>query len=111
MYKVLGVDPGAGEASIKTAYRKQAVKWHPDKHASESPEQIEEAEVKFKELGEAYSILSDQQKRQRYDAGEDVEEINQGSGGMGGMDPNDIFRMFFGGGGGGGGGHPGFRFQ
>ena len=59
-----------------------------------------EAESKFKEIGEAYAILSDSQKRARYDEGEDVEEINQGGGGGGGgMDPNDIFRMFNGGGG------------
>ena len=109
LYKVLDVDPGAGESMIKKAYRKAAIQWHPDKHANKSEEEIVEAEAKFKEIGEAYAILSDPQKRQRFDAGEDVEEINQGGGGgMGGMDPNDIFRMFMGGGGRGGGMH--FQF-
>ena len=62
--------------------------------------------MKFKEVGEAYAILSDAQKRQMYDDGADLEEINQGGGGggMGGMNPNDIFSMFMGGGRGGGGG-------
>ena len=104
LYGLLGVDSGAGESMIKKAYRKMAIQWHPDKHANGTEEEKAEAEKKFKEIGEAYAILSDSQKRQRYDAGEDVEEIEQGKGGMGGMDPNDIFRMFMGGGGGGGGG-------
>lgn len=56
----------------------------------------------FKDIGEAYSILSDQQKRARYDQGADIEEIeNPGAGGHGFHgDPNEIFQMFFGGGGG-----------
>ena len=45
----------------------------------------------FKDCGEAYSILSDPKKRQMYDDGADIEELNQGGGGMGGMNPNDIF--------------------
>lgn len=65
---------------------------------------MKEAEVKFKEIGEGYGILSDPQKKQMYDEGMDLEEINQGGrGGGGGMDPNDIFQMFFQGGGRGGG--------
>ena len=60
---------------IKKAYRKKAIEWHPDKHANGTEEEKLAAEAKFKEIGEAYAILSDQQKRQRYDAGEDVEEI------------------------------------
>ena len=109
LYALLGTDSGAGESMIKKAYRKMAIQWHPDKHANGTEEEKAEAEKKFKEIGEAYAVLSDPQKRQRYDAGEDVEEIEQGKGGMGGgMDPNDIFRMFMGGGGGGGGG---FNFQ
>lgn len=79
--------------------------WHPDKH-SESEESKAHAEKMFKDIGEAYSILSDPQKKMRYDQGADIEEIEQG-GGMGGfhggVDPNDIFSMFFGGGGGMGG--------
>lgn len=52
------------------------------------------AEAKFKDIGEAYGCLSDPKKRQMYDEGADIEEINQGgpgAGGMGGMDPSDIF--------------------
>ena len=59
LYKILGVDPGAGETMIKKAYRKAAIQWHPDKHATGTEEEKAEAEVKFKELGEAYAILSD----------------------------------------------------
>ncbi len=55
-------------------------------------------------------MLSDAQKRQRYDSGVDIEELD-GMGGMGGVDPNQIFRMFFGGGGGGGGGMGGSNIK
>lgn len=60
----------------------------------------------FKDIGEAYAVLSDPKKKQRYDGGADIEDLNQDHGfsGHGGMDPNDIFRMFFSGGGGGMGG-------
>ena len=70
-----------------------AVKWHPDKHQQAGEEAMQEAEKKFKDIGEAYSVLSYPQKKQQYDSGMDLEEINQGgmSGGMGGMNPNDIF--------------------
>lgn len=53
-YKVLGVPPGASEAEIKAAYKKQAMRWHPDRN----PENRELAEQKFKEISEAYSALS-----------------------------------------------------
>jgi len=68
---------------------------------------MKEAEIMFKEIGEGYAILSDQKKKAMYDEGMDLEEINQGGrgGGPGGMDPNDIFQMFFQGGGRGGGHH------
>ena len=61
----------------------------------------------FKDIGEAYAVLSDAKKRQMYDDGADIEEIEQGGSGMGGMNPNDIFSMFFGGGGMPGGGRRG----
>ena len=60
----------------------------------------------FKDIGEAYAVLSDPKKKQRYDAGADIEELDHDMGGgfgHGGMDPNDIFRMFFAQGGMGGG--------
>jgi DnaJ family protein C protein 7 len=108
-YKILGVEKTATEDELKKAYRKMALKWHPDKNSG-SEEQKKEAEVKFKDINEAYSILSDPQKRQRFDSGVDVETGFPGGGGFGGgdFDPNIIFQTFFGGGGGGNGGFGGF---
>ncbi len=60
-YKILGIAKGATDNEIKTAYRKLAVQWHPDKNKTP------EAEKKFKELSSAYAVLSDPQKRQKYD--------------------------------------------
>jgi len=100
LYDVLGVKPSATEAEMKKAYRKLAMKWHPDKNPDDA-----EAEQKFKRISEAYGILSDEQKREAYNKfGE--EGLNQGrggGGGFGGGDPFDIFNSFFGGGGGFGG--------
>ncbi|XP_006643975.1 dnaJ homolog subfamily B member 1-like [Oryza brachyantha] len=62
-YKVLGVDRGAGDDDLKKAYRKLAMKWHPDKN----PTNKKEAEAKFKQISEAYEVLSDPQKRTIYD--------------------------------------------
>ena len=61
-YEVLGVEKGAAAEDIKKAYRKMAVKYHPDKNPGDKG-----AEEKFKELGEAYEVLCDQQKRAAYD--------------------------------------------
>ena len=63
IYEVLGVSKTASDSEIKSAYRKMALKWHPDKNQDKK----EEAEAKFKEINEAYQILSDKQKRQNYD--------------------------------------------
>lgn len=136
-YKVLGVARGANDAEIKKAYRKLAVKWHPDKNVGN----VNEAEAKFKEIGEAYDVLSDPTKKNIYDqVGEEGLKGGGGGGDGGGgfsggfpgggrgagvqfQNPHDIFRAFFGGGdpfgddrggmggmGGMGGGMPGMQF-
>ena len=64
-YEVLGVPKDATEEQIRKAYKKLAIRWHPDKN----PDNQKEAEEKFKEIGEAYSVLSDPQKRNEYDNG------------------------------------------
>jgi molecular chaperone DnaJ len=65
-YKILGVERNAPEEEIKKVYRSLAQKWHPDKHQDE--ESKKEAEEKFKEISEAYAVLSDKEKRSNYDA-------------------------------------------
>ncbi|OOQ84499.1 Mitochondrial protein import protein mas5 [Penicillium brasilianum] len=95
-YECLGVDPSATEAQLKSAYKKGALKFHPDKNKN-NPEAAE----KFKELSHAYEILSDPQKRQIYD--QYGEEGLEGGGAGGGMNAEDLFSQFFGGGGGFGG--------
>ncbi len=101
-YEVLGLSKGAGEEEIKKAYRKLAIKYHPDKNPDDKS-----AEEKFKEAAEAYEVLSSPEKRQRYDqfghAG--VGGAAGGGGFGGGMNMEDIFSQFgdiFGGGGFGG---------
>lgn len=69
-YKILGVEKKASLDDIKKAYKKLALKWHPDKNIA-SEEQKKEAEKKFKEISEAYSVLSDPDKRKKYDMGGD----------------------------------------
>src|SRR2546423_3300530 len=100
-YEVLGVGRTATDEEIKRAYRKLAVKFHPDKNPDDP-----HAEEKFKELGEAYDVLMDADKRAAYDRFGHA-AFEQGGGFRGGFhDPFDIFREVFGGGGGGiGGGH------
>src|SRR5215210_3643890 len=79
-YEVLGVQRGAALDDIKKAYRKLALKYHPDKNPGDA-----DAEEKFKEAAEAYGVLSDDEKRARYDR-----YGHQGVGGMGGFDPNQF---------------------
>lgn len=99
-YKILGLEKNASESDIKKAYRSLAMKWHPDKN----PDKKEEAEKKFKEISEAYQILSDPQKKNIFDnyGEEGIKQDNNGSSNMNFNNfenPNDIFKMFFGGGG------------
>ena len=84
-YALLGITKDNGSSEVKKAYRKMAVIWHPDKHSTGTEEEQKEAEAKFKDIGEAYAVLSDPSKRAMYDEGHDLEEINQGGGGGGGM--------------------------
>ena len=107
-YEVLGLQKGASEDEIKKAFRKMAMKYHPDKNPGNK-----EAEEKFKEVNEAYSVLSDPDKKSKYDrfghAGVDPNGMGGagfggfgGAGGFGGFE--DIFDMFGGAFGGFGGG-------
>ncbi|KAM0720503.1 hypothetical protein Q7P37_004639 [Cladosporium fusiforme] len=117
-YKILGVDKDASEHEIKRAYKKLAVKHHPDKNPGNS-----EAEEKFKDISEAHEVLTDPQKRQHFDSGVDLMDPSEqfGGGGFGGgfpggmgggmgggvqIDPEMLFNMMNGGGGGGRGGNP-----
>jgi len=97
-YEVLGVARDADAAAIKKAYRKLAVKYHPDKNPGDK-----EAEERFKELGEAYEALSDPDKRAAYDRYGHAAFSGPAGGGRGGFhDPMDIFSQIFGGSFGGG---------
>ncbi|XP_071941939.1 dnaJ homolog subfamily C member 7-like [Antedon mediterranea] len=96
-YKILSVSKNANEDEIKKAYRKHALLHHPDRHASKSVEERKEEEVKFKEVGEAYNILSDAKKKYRYDSGQDLEDMSNG---FADFDANNLFQAFFSGGGG-----------
>ncbi len=96
-YEILGVARGASADEIKKAYRKLAVKYHPDKNPGDKA-----AEEKFKEVAQAYEVLSDPEKKSRYDQIGHAAFTSNGSGGGGGggHDPFDIFSQMFGGGGG-----------
>jgi len=100
-YDILGVAKGASAEEIKKAYRKLAIKYHPDKNPDDKT-----AEDKFKEAAEAYEVLSNPEKKQRYDQFGHAGVGGAGGGGGyggGGMNMEDIFSQFgdiFGGGGG-----------
>lgn len=66
-YEVLGVSKNATDAELKSAYKKMAIKYHPDRQVGKSDEEKKAAEEKFKEAAEAYDVLRDPQKRQQYD--------------------------------------------
>ena len=87
-YNILGVDKNASESEIKKSYRKLSKEYHPDLNPNNK-----EAEEKFKDIAEAYSVLSDPEKRSNYDR---FGNPNGGGNPFGGMDMDDIFSSFFG---------------
>ncbi|MBO4870909.1 MAG: molecular chaperone DnaJ [Muribaculaceae bacterium] len=97
-YEVLGVDKNASTDDIKKAYKKLALKYHPDRQHDKSDAEKKDAEEKFKEAAEAYSVLSDNDKRARYDQFGFAGDQMGGAGGFGGFDINDILNSVFGGG-------------
>ena len=111
-YEVLGVEKNATADAIKKAYRKKAIQYHPDKQKDKSEAEQKEAEEKFKVAAEAYSVLSDPDKKARYDqfghAGMGGAAGGGGFSDFGDFDLNDIFSSVFGQGFGGFGGFSGF---
>lgn len=114
-YKILGVSKTSSMFEIKRAYKKLALQWHPDKNV----ENREEAEAQFREIAAAYEVLSNEEKRTKYDRGEDIEDMGMGAGGGGfhqnfgggGQQYTFTFDGGFPGGGFGGGFPGGFEFQ
>jgi molecular chaperone DnaJ len=101
-YEILGISRDASEAEVKKAYHKLALKYHPDRHTGKSEKEKKAAEEKFKEIGEAYGILSDPQKKKNYDQFGHAAEGFQSAGGFEGFGENsssifeDIFKGIFG---------------
>ena len=99
-YEVLGVEKNASADDLKKAYRKLAIQYHPDRQQDKSDEEKKAAEEKFKEAAEAYDVLSNPDKRARYDQfGFAGDQMGGAGGGFGGFDINDILRSVFGEGG------------
>ena len=90
-YKILGIDKNASENDIKKAFHQLSLKWHPDKWANSSDKEKKEAEEKFKEIAEAYGVLSDKDKRAKYDmfGNDDMQ------GGFGGFNMDDDLSQMF----------------
>jgi len=114
-YTTLGVSRTASADEVKQAYRKLAKEWHPDKHPAEKRAEVEQ---KFSAISEAHEVLSDSEKRKRYDSfgaqwrqGQDFQPPPGGGGGYHQVDPEEFARMFGGAGGGGGGGFSDFFAQ
>lgn len=107
-YKILGVDRNANEEEIKKAYRKRALEHHPDRHVGATEEEKQDHEKTFKEIGEAYGVLSDAKQKSRYDQGQDLDNSTSSSsyssnGGFSQpMDAAQMFKAFFGNGNGAG---------
>ena len=104
-YEILGISKSASEGDIKRAFKKAAIKYHPDKYNNAGEKEKKEAEEKFKEINEAYSVLSEPDKRAQYDrVGHDAFKQGAGSSGFGGgyggfggfEDLGDIFGSIFG---------------
>ena len=88
-YKTLGVAENASQEEIKSAYRKLALRWHPDRWVNGTEEEKKKAEDEFKKVAEAYNVLSDEEKRREYDSGVGSDGFDQG----GGFDPfAEMFR-------------------
>ena len=90
-YKILGLDKNATDAQIRKAYKKLAMKWHPDKNR----ENQVEAEARFKEVSEAYQVLSDKKKRNQYDNRGNYSHYNASDFGFKFMNSRDLFKEFF----------------
>ncbi|VBB18771.1 hypothetical protein YASMINEVIRUS_1303 [Yasminevirus sp. GU-2018] len=92
-YSILGVKKGCSEEDIKKAYRKLAMKWHPDKHVQDPEPEQKKAENMFKDINKAYEVLSDKTKRERYD--QVGESAFNGNDGFQFNNANETFRAFF----------------
>ena len=90
-YTTLGVQRGASDDEIKRAYRKLAKDWHPDRHPEEERDAVEK---KFKSISEANEVLSDPEKRERYDSLGENWQQGQSFHGGGGIDPEQFAQMF-----------------